>query len=124
MVVGTFVDDQTLAVALSLAPTKPDGSPGTVDGAPIWGVPNPDTGELDPIDPAAGELVVAPDGLSARFNYAAVTGTDPVTTSFSVRADGDLTPEGVATVQEDFVITIAPQGASALNGSLVAVPRV
>jgi hypothetical protein len=52
-----------------------EGNPARVDGVPVWGVSSPNV----------GELVVAPDGLSANL----LAGS-PTTGQVNVRADADL----------------------------------
>lgn len=63
----------------SVAFTKEDGSPGIVEGSPLW--------ELT--DPSLGTLNVDPDGMSATVAWAGVGQCDVI-----CRADGDL-GEGV-----------------------------
>lgn len=85
--------------SVMIAFVKADGSPGEVEGAPIW--------ELS--EDSLADLEVAADGMSAVIGHIGATGT----TRLEVRADGDL---GVGVfpifVGEDFVMR-APLGATA-----------
>lgn len=63
-------------VELSIKPVTAAGNPATVDGAPVWGVSNPDV----------GTMVVAADGMSAKFVTSGKLGTAQI----NVTADADM----------------------------------
>jgi len=75
-------------LTLSIAPTKADGSPATLDGKPTW------------TNNGAGELEVAEDGMSAVLRKLPLKAVADVT----VTADADLDEDETRELSENFVI--------------------
>lgn len=80
----------------SIAFSKADGTPGIVDGSPVWALAPAELGTVE----------VSPDGLSAKVTWAGAG--DAI---LSVTADGDL-GEGVFPISaSDSITFVAPLGA-------------
>lgn len=79
--------------------TKADGTPGQVEGAPVWSITPSET----------STLVVAPDGLSAELTWAG-SGDGAVLT---ITADGDLGTGVFPVVITETFNFVAPLGAVA-----------
>lgn len=76
--------------------TKADGTPGTVDGIPVW----------ESSDPTVLSVVAAADGLSGEVTWAGV-GQAVLT----IRADGDLGTGVFPIVLSETFNLLAPLGA-------------
>jgi len=84
---------------LSISYTKADGSPGEIEGVPVW--------EITPAETSV--LTVAPDGLSAELAWAG-TGDGAILT---ITADGDLGNGVFPVVITEIFDFVAPLGAIA-----------
>lgn len=83
--------------ALNALFTKKDGSPGEIEGAPIWGLSSS----------ALATLVVAADGMSAKVQHNGSVGD----VDWSMSADGDL-GAGVFPIERSGTLSmLAPLGA-------------
>lgn len=83
----------------AVAYTKSDGSPGSVEGAPVW--------ELSNVELAT--LTVAEDGMSATIAHNGAVGSVTLT----VTADGDLGAGVFPIVLSETIELMAPEGATA-----------
>jgi hypothetical protein len=75
-------------VTLSIAPTKADGTPATLDGKATW------------LNNGAGDLEVAEDGMSAVLRHLPLKAVADIV----VTADADLDEDETRELTENFVI--------------------
>lgn len=94
-----FAIHQGFKRIITLHYTKADGTPGEVEGVPVWSIVPPETSVLTP----------APDGMSAEIAWAGSGDGAQLT----ITADGDLGEGVFPIVTTDTVNFVAPLGASA-----------
>jgi len=87
--------------------SKKDGSPGTVEGKPVWALS----------DAALATLVAADDGMSAKVQHNGAVG--PV--DWTMTADGDLGIGVFPIVKTDTLNMLAPFGAE--GGTVTVGPE-